>query len=147
MKQLDNLTPQQKKVAQYMVDNEFGLLSEDGKKLTVDEIAEMGGIGRSTAFEWKKMPQFRAYMNEQAEGHLDANRAKVFAAIMKLIDGGANGIPSVKALDLYMRRYGLLSDRHIVETADDANKREISEAERQLALDKLDKLLDGKTAE
>ncbi|MNJ53570.1 hypothetical protein D3C77_489640 [compost metagenome] len=34
---------------------------------------------------------------------------------MRLIRGGANGIPSVKALDLFFRRYGLLTDRTVVE--------------------------------
>jgi hypothetical protein len=144
VKTLDNLTVQQKRVAQLMVDNEFGLLTEDGKKLTVDEVAELGGIGRSSAFEWRKKSEFRAYMSELAEGHLDANRAKVYASLMKLIDGGANGLPSVKALDLYMRRFGLLTDRQIVETGEEAQKRMISEAERQQALDKLDQLLDSK---
>ncbi|MGG1600949.1 phBC6A51 family helix-turn-helix protein [Paenibacillus naphthalenovorans] len=141
---LNNLTAQQKKVAQMLVDNEFGLLSEDGKKLPVDTVAEMGGIAKSTVYEWKKKPEFRAHMNELADGALDSNRAEVYAAIMKLVRGGANAVPSVKALDLYMRRFGLLTDKHLIETGEDVRRREISPEERQQALDKLDRMLDGK---
>jgi hypothetical protein len=141
MNKRDNLTAQQKKAAQLLCDNEFGLLSEDGKKLPIETVAEMAGVVRSTIYEWKKLPAFREYMNDQADGSLDANRAEVYAAIMKLVRGGANGLPSVRALDLYMRRFGLLRD--VVETREDVTKRVISEQERQAALERLDQILGG----
>lgn len=141
----DGLTVQQKQVAQMLVDNEFGLLSADGKKLSVDEVADRAGVARSTVFLWKKKAEFRAHMTSLAEEEFEANRAKVYAGVMKLIDGGNNGLPSVRALDLYMRRYGLLTDKHVVETGADVARREISEQERAQALDKLDRLLDGKS--
>ncbi|GAA4867649.1 hypothetical protein GCM10023310_54250 [Paenibacillus vulneris] len=146
MKNFDNLTVQQKKVAQLLVDNEFGLLTDGGKKLPIDEVAAMGGVARSTIYEWKKKSEFRAYMTSLAEEEFEAGRAEVYAGIMKLVRGGNNSMPSVRALDLYMRRYGLLTDKHVVETAEDVRKRAISEHERALALEKLDRLLDGKEA-
>lgn len=147
MKAIDSLSAQQKRVAQLLVDNEFGLLTEDGKKISTEAVAEMASVARSTIFEWKKKPEFIVYMNGLADRALEVNRAEVYAGIMKLVRGGANGVPSVKALDLYLRRYGLLTDRQIVESGEEATKREISEQERTQALDKLDRLLDGSKSE
>lgn len=46
---------------------------------------------------------------------LSAMRSEVNTALMKAIRGGANEVPSVKALDLYFSRYALLTDRTFVE--------------------------------
>lgn len=81
-------------------------------------------------------------MNELSDGALDSNRAEVYAAIMKLVRGGANSVPSVKALDLYNAAIGLLTGKHVLETSEDVRRREISPEERQQALDKLDRMLD-----
>lgn len=104
------LTPQQEKLAQDIVDNEFMLLSDDGKKLTNEELAERAGISPSTLYEWKRKPEFRRKMTELADAELETHRAEVYQQLLKAIRGTSNnGSPSVKALDLYMRRFGLLT--------------------------------------
>ncbi|WP_028546246.1 phBC6A51 family helix-turn-helix protein [Paenibacillus taiwanensis] len=121
------LTPQQRRAAQLTVDNEWAeLLTEDGKKRPQQDIADDLGIARSTLYEWKAMEAFVDYINYLADKQLESMRSEVNVAIMKSIRGGANGIPSVKALELYMRRWGLLTDRSVVE-----DKREATESRRK----------------
>ncbi|WP_110930601.1 phBC6A51 family helix-turn-helix protein [Paenibacillus bouchesdurhonensis] len=110
------LTPQQRRAAELIIQNEWGeLLGADGKKKTMQELADEIGIARSTLFEWKSQEHFTAYGNYLAERNLDSMRSEVYTQLMRAIRGGSNGIPSVKALDLFMRRYGLLTDRTVVE--------------------------------
>jgi hypothetical protein len=67
---------------------------------------------------------------------------------MRSIRGGANGIPSVKALDLYMRRYGLLSDRTIVEDArSQVEEKRKTDDEIRKDIDELDALVNGGNGE
>lgn len=132
------LTPQQLRAAHLIVNNEWAeLLNEDGKKKTAQELADEIGIARSTFFEWKAQELFGAYVNYLTDIQLSSMRSEVNVQLMRAIRGGPNGVPSVKALDLYMRRYGLLTDRTIVEDTrthiedkrktDDDIRREIGE--------------------
>ncbi|MDO3681696.1 phBC6A51 family helix-turn-helix protein [Paenibacillus ehimensis] len=117
----EQLTPQQRRAAQLIVQNDWAeLLSEDGRKKTMQEIAEEVGIARSTLYEWKAQEQFIEYVNYLTDKQLESMRSEVNVAIMKAIRGGNNGLPSVKALDLYMRRWGLLTN---VEVIDDRRER------------------------
>ncbi|MCM3272953.1 phBC6A51 family helix-turn-helix protein [Paenibacillus elgii] len=117
----EQLTPQQRRAAQLIVQNDWAeLLSEDGRKKTMQEIAEEVGIARSTLYEWKAQEPFIEYVNYLTDKQLESMRSEVNVAIMKAIRGGNNGLPSVKALDLYMRRWGLLTN---VEVIDDRRER------------------------
>ncbi len=138
------LTVQQRNAAQMIVDNEFGLLSENGKRLPNHELMERIGIGNDTFYTWKRKPEFRAYMNELADDQLDENRSRVYSQLMRLIDGGNNGMPSVKAIDLWMRRFGLLTDRTIVEDQrlDDGVPRK-TDAEIRREIAELDEMING----
>lgn len=137
------LTPQQRRAAQLIVDNDWAeLTTEDGKKRSMQEIADEVPCARSTLYEWKKEEAFSEYVNYLADLRLSAMRSEVNIAVMKLIRGGANGIPSVKALDLYMRRWGLLTDRTIVEdTRDAAETRVKTDEEIRKELAELDALV------
>lgn len=139
------LTPQQRKAAQLIVNNEWAeLLTEDGKKRTMAELAEEIGIARSTLFEWKAQEVFGAYVNYLTDMQLSAMRSEVNTALMKAIRGGANGIPSVKALDLYFRRYGLLTDRTVVEdTRQTVEERRKSDEEIRADISELDAMING----
>lgn len=117
----EQLTSQQRRAAQLIVQNDWAeLLSEDGRKKTMQEIAEEVGIARSTLYEWKAQEPFIEYVNYLTDKQLESMRSEVNVAIMKAIRGGNNGLPSVKALDLYMRRWGLLTN---VEVIDDRRER------------------------
>lgn len=139
------LTPQQQRAAQLIVNNEWAeLLNEDGKKRTMKELADEIGIARSTLFEWKAQEAFAAYVNFLTERQLDAMRSEVYVQLMRAIRGGANGIPSVKALDLYMRRYGLLTDRTVVEDARETiETRRKTDEEIRAEIAELDAMVSG----
>lgn len=137
------LTPQQQRAAQLIVNNEWAeLLNEDGKKKTAQELSDEIGIARSTLFEWKAKEPFTAYVNYLTERQLDGMRSEVYVQMMRAIRGGANGIPSVKALDLYMRRYGLLTDRTVVEdTRDNIETKRKTDEEIRKDISELDAML------
>lgn len=114
------LSPQQKKAAQLLVSNEWGTLIDGGKKKTMAELAEELQIARSTLFEWKALEAFAEYVNYLTDQELAGMRTEVYTQLLKAIRGGPNGIPSVKALELYMRRFGMLTDRTVVEDTREA---------------------------
>jgi hypothetical protein len=136
------LTPQQQFVARMIVNNEWGELGPNGKKLTYDELVKLDGMpSRMTVFNWKKDPDFIAYMNYLSTTDLEGLQSEVNAAIMKLIRGGANGTPSVKALELYMKRFALLTERQLIETQDVDRRTGMTQEEIDRTLNELDRLL------
>jgi hypothetical protein len=142
------LTAQQRKAAQMLVANEWGeLLSEDGRKKSMQELADDIGIARSTLYEWKAQERFIDYVNYLTDINLRGMQSEVNVALMKAIRGGNNGLPSVKAIDLYMRRWALLSNRTIVEDRRDEitnNRKTDEEIRRDIA--ELNDLVDGDSA-
>jgi len=140
------LQPQQRRAAQLIVQNDWAeLLNEDGRKKTMQELAEEIGIARSTLYEWKALEPFIEYVNYLTDKQLESMRSEVNVSIMKAIRGGNNGLPSVKALDLYMRRWGLLTNVEIIEDRRDTieTRRKTDEEVRQDIVD-LDAMLNGK---
>jgi|HigsolmetaAR204D_1030405.scaffolds.fasta_scaffold00975_18 transcriptional regulator with XRE-family HTH domain len=112
-----------------LVDNEFGLLTPDGKKLTVEQLAEKIGIAKSTLYEWKKNPDFIRYKDYLADDQFATQRERVYRSVLDAIDRG-----SIKAMDLWMRRFGLLVDRQIVENETDPTKiPDLDELKRMVA--------------
>ncbi|MFC5650906.1 phBC6A51 family helix-turn-helix protein [Paenibacillus solisilvae] len=143
------LTPQQRKAASLIVDNEWGeVLNEDGKKKTGQELADEIGIARSTLYEWKSQEAFNDYVNYLTDLNLEAMRTEANIALMKLIRGGNNGVPSVKALDLYYRRHGLLTNVSVIEDRrepDESKRKTDDEVRDDIAA--LDALVNGTTKE
>lgn len=139
------ITPQQKRAAQMMVANEWAELTqgEDGRKLSMQELADEIGVARSTLYEWKSQEAFGAYMNYLTDVELQSMRTVVYTALMKAILP-ANGQPSVKALDLYMRRHALLTDRTVVEDMRDTiDTRRKTDEEIRKEIDELDAMING----
>ncbi|MEC2215045.1 phBC6A51 family helix-turn-helix protein [Bacillus velezensis] len=120
MKELEaKLTLQQRKAAQIVASNE--VTPEDGNKRSQDALAEEIGVSRMTLYRWRfQNPTFIEYMNLIADDMLSGHRSEVYGQIMKLIRGPQ---PSVKAIDLYLRRHGLLTDRQITSTETDGGTR------------------------
>jgi hypothetical protein len=128
------LEARQRKAAFLLVENE---MRETGDKKKQEEIAEEVGVSYKTLWSWRKSNQaFIDYKNAIADDFLNENRSFVYSQLMKLIGGSQ---PSVKAIDLFMRKHGLLTDRTITETADSNNERSNDDLERELA--ELDDLL------
>lgn len=136
LKELEaKLDVRQRKAAFMLVENE---LAETDAKLTQEEIAAEVGVDRSTLYLWRtRNRDFIAYKNEIADDFLADKRDRVYAQLLKLINGSQ---PSVKAIDLFMRRFGLLTDKSVVEQAGDgATQRTDEVIAKQLA--ELDDLL------
>lgn len=129
------LTLQQRKAALLLVENE---IIEDGPKKSQDKMAEEIGVDRSTLYRWRTQnPAFIEYMNTIADDMLSSHRAEAYAQLLKLIRGSQ---PSVKALDLFFKRFGLLTEKQITETIDGNSSRSNDDLEKELA--ELDDLLD-----
>ncbi|MGN7354574.1 phBC6A51 family helix-turn-helix protein [Paenibacillus amylolyticus] len=113
------------------------LISEDGrKKKSMQELEEEIGIARSTLYDWKVQEHFIDYVNFLTDINLRGMQSEVNVALMRAIRGGNNGLPSVKAIDLYMRRWALLSGRTIVEDRSDKitnNRKTDEEIRRDIA--------------
>lgn len=131
MKDLEaKLTEQQRKAAYMLVENDLKP-NKDETKLTYEQIAEEIGVSYKTVWTWKtKNRNFIAYKNEISDDFLSDKRSKVYGQLLKLIEGEQ---PSVKAIDLFMRRFGLLTDKQQIENVDANQQRTDEEIKRQLA--------------
>ncbi|NUJ19558.1 hypothetical protein FKN04_23815 [Bacillus glycinifermentans] len=111
LKELEaKLTLQQRKAALLLVENE--LMAESRK--TQEELAKDIGADRVTVYRWRTQNKaFIEYMNLLADDMLSGHRSEVYAQLMKLIRSSQ---PSVKAIDLFLKRYGLLTDRQVTAT-------------------------------
>jgi len=123
------LTLQQRKAALMLVENEL----ETEEKKSLEDIAEEVGVTRQALYKWRTQNKsFIDYKNMLADDVFSAFRPVVYRQLMKLISGTQ---PSVKAMDLFFKRFALLTDKTIVEDAaggndlrtDDALKRELDE--------------------
>ncbi|MEC2233913.1 phBC6A51 family helix-turn-helix protein [Bacillus subtilis] len=136
MKELEaKLTLQQRKAAQVVASNEVS--PEDGAKRSQAELAEEIGVSRMTLYRWRfQNPTFIEYMNLLADDMLSGHRSEVYGQLLRLIKGPQ---PSVKAIDLFMRRHGLLTDRQVTTTETDGGSRSNEDLEKEI--DELDDIL------
>jgi transcriptional regulator with XRE-family HTH domain len=122
------LDARQQKAAFLLVENE---MRETGEKRTQEEIAEEIGVSFKTLWTWKKKNDaFIEYKNAISDDFLKEQQAFVYSQLMKLIGGSQ---PSVKAIDLWMRRHGLLTDKTVTETINNDSERSNDDLQRELA--------------
>lgn len=134
IKQLEaQLSFEKRKAAQACALNE--IMPEGGEKKTQEQLAEELGMSRMGLYRWRTQDStFIEYMNLIADDMLSSHRSEVYGQLMKLIKGQQ---PSVKAIDLFMKRFGLLTEKQIITdntTADESSADIKKEAE---ALDDL----------
>lgn len=136
LKELESkLTAQQQKAAFLLVEND---LRDNADKRTQEQIAEEVGVTYKTLWEWrKKNRNFIAYKNEIADDFLAEYRSGVYGQLMKLINGSQ---PSVKAIDLYLKRFGLLTEKQVTVNEDAGGSRSNEDLAKEL--EELDELLD-----
>jgi hypothetical protein len=132
-KQLEaKLSIKQREAALLLVERELG-----DESRTLDEIAQELGMSVRGLYKWRTQNKdFIDYVNLLADEFLESKRAVVYRQMMRLIEGPQ---PSVKALDLYMRRHGLLTDKQVVETRDASAPQSNDEIAKEL--EELDELL------
>jgi hypothetical protein len=129
------LTPQQQKAAFLLVEND---LRDNGEKRTLEDIAEEVGVTYKTIWSWRKTNRnFIDYKNEIADDFLAEHRAGVYGQLMKLINGSQ---PSVKAIDLYLKRFGLLTEKQVTVTEDGSGSRSNEDLAKEL--EEIDELLE-----
>ncbi|MCA6607445.1 MULTISPECIES: phBC6A51 family helix-turn-helix protein [Bacillus] len=135
IKQLEaQLSFEKRKAAQACALNE--IMPEGGEKKTQEQLAEELGMSRMGLYRWRTQdPTFIEYMNLLADDMLSSHRSEVYGQLMKLIKGPQ---PSVKAIDLFMKRYGLLTEKQIIT---DNTTTDESVDDIQNEADKLDALL------
>jgi transcriptional regulator with XRE-family HTH domain len=136
----DRLTPQQQMAANMYVANEFA-----GKeKKTQDELAEEIGMTRQGLHKWRtENLDFIRYQSALTEFKLESYRTLVDAKLISLIEKGPsnNGIPSIKAIELFYKLNGRLVDRsEVVTVASEATPR-LTREEVTKGLDELNDML------
>lgn len=133
------LTPQQLAAAELLVANDFA-----GKeKKTYQEIAEELEIDARTLYNWRHTPAFIRYCATLSDSKLDSYRSVADAQLMKLIAGTSNnGIPSIKALELFYKLNGKLVERREVVQTEELNRpKRMSDEELQRGLEEMNKML------
>lgn len=121
------LDGRQMKAALLCVEREFA--GEEDRR-TFEEIADEVGISRNTLYEWRTQNRaFIEYANYVADEFLSSHRAFVYRQLMKTIAGSQ---PSVKGIDLYFKRHGLITQQVAVETKDAAAARSNDELEQEI---------------
>jgi transcriptional regulator with XRE-family HTH domain len=129
------LSLKQREAALMLVENE--LQSEKDERKTQEELAEALGVTRMALYKWRTQNKaFIEYKNLLADDFFSEKRDVVYRQLFKLITSSQ---PSVKAIDLYLRRHGLLTDKTVVEDNTTAATRSNEQLEKELA--ELDDLL------
>lgn len=128
------LEGRQLKAALLCVEREF---APEEERKSFDEIAEEVGVSRQSLFKWRTQNRaFIEYVNHIADDFLASERALVYRQLMKTINGPQ---PSIKAIDLYFKRHGLITQNIAVETKDASEARTNEEIAQEL--EELDELL------
>lgn len=128
------LDGRQIKAALMCVEREFA--AEDERK-SFDEIADEIGVSRQSLYKWRTQNRaFIDYVNYVADDFLASERAYVYRQLMKSI-GGAQ--PSIKGIDLFFRRFGLITQQVAVETKEAGAAK--SNDELAAEIEELDELL------
>lgn len=131
------LTSEQRKAAELITANDF---SGKKDKKTFEEIAEEVGISSRQLYTWRQNPNFTQYMSAISDRELENYRSLADSQLIKLIQGTSNnGLPSIKALELFYKLEGRLVDKSVVMTSNDSNSK-MSQEDISKELDKLDKI-------
>jgi hypothetical protein len=128
------LDARKQKAAYLLVENE---LRETGEKRTQEDIAAEVGVSYKSLWEWRtKDSIFIDYKNAIADDFLSEKRAFVYGQLLKTISGPQ---PSVKGIDVFMRRFGLLTEKQVTVTEDASGSRSNEDLAKEL--DEIDDLL------
>lgn len=134
------LSVKQREAALLCVERELAEHTES--RITYAEIADRVGYSRKELHKWRNQNRtFIDYVNLLCDDYLESKRAIVYRNLMKLIDPkGENMMPSVKGMDLYFRRHGLLTDKQVVETKASDSSRSTKDIAKDI--EELDELLE-----
>ncbi|PFQ72446.1 hypothetical protein COK15_28320 [Bacillus cereus] len=122
------LNLKQREAALLLVENEMNI---EGDRKTQEELANELGITRMCLYKWRTQNKsFIDYKNMIADEFFSEKRDFVYRQLLRTISGSQ---PSIKGIDLFMRRHGLLTDKKVIEdnTADGVKSN--ADLEKELA--------------
>lgn len=126
------LDGRQIRAALLCVEREF---AAEADRRTFESIAQEIGVSTVTLWEWRTQNRnFIDYSNYLADDFLAGERAFVYRQLRKLIGQG-----SVKGIDLYFKRHGLITERQLIETKDANDVKSNEDIAKEI--DELDDLL------
>lgn len=132
----EKLTVKQQQAVYALIDNEMLPYKE---RKTQDELADELEVNRATLYRWRKQNQaFIEFKKEVAKDYL-GDDVGLFAEALRRSMVGTNGVPSMKALDLYAKMMGFITNEHKLEVSS-GNARTDEELAKELA--ELDAMLD-----
>lgn len=105
------LTDTERQLADELLAREY---APKGEQLTYEEIAEKYEMSVRSLYNVRNKPAFLAYFRALSETRLATYHAKADAMLIKLIEGGNNGIGSIKALDLFYKLTNRLNSDSVV---------------------------------
>lgn len=106
-----HLTPAEQRAILLIVENDF----KTKEKRTLAQIAEELGISERAFYDWRQKPEFKELLVLTSDSLLMEKRNIVNAQLMKAIEGTSNnGIPSMKALELYYKMTGSIEDKLLI---------------------------------
>lgn len=133
----DRLTQTQIKAVYMLLDNE---LKPKAEQLSQEEIAKQLGINRATLYRWRTQNQdFIDYRREVTKNYISDMSGLFLKSLRKAIEGN-NGMPSMKALDLFAKVEGFIQTANQLDVNINSGARtnedieqELAELEKQLA--------------
>ena len=142
----ERLTADQLKAVYLLLDNE---IKAEGERMSQDDIARECNVNRSTLYRWRTQNQdFIDYRREVTRNYISDMSGLFIEALRKSIIG-TNGVPSMKALDLFAKMEGHVQSGNTVDVnigsggrSDDDLESELEKLDEQLkSIEKLDESL------
>lgn len=110
----EQLSVKQQQAVYALLDNEMLPYKERKRQ---EELADELEVNRATLYRWRKQNQaFIEYKKEVAKDYL-GDEVGLFAQSLIASMRGTNGVPSQKALDLYAKMMGFITNDHKVEVS------------------------------
>lgn len=105
------LTEDQIKAAELHVEDEF---RDKKDRIGWTGIAEKLEYDRRTIYNWRQIPEFQQYVAYLSNVERDSFYPKVIKQLHRAIEGGNNGEPSIRAIELWLKATGKLVDTQYV---------------------------------
>ncbi|PKJ52712.1 MULTISPECIES: phBC6A51 family helix-turn-helix protein [Bacillus] len=122
------LNLKQREAALLLVENEMNI---EGDRKTQEELANELGITRMCLYKWRTQNKsFIDYKNMIADEFFSEKRDFVYRQLLRTISGSQ---PSIKGIDLFMRRHGLLTDKKVIEDNSADGVKSNADLEKELA--------------
>lgn len=111
------LNDRELKAIELLIANSYAPRSQ---RRTLAAIAEEVGVAEKALYNMRQKPAFIELKELRSHRILEGYRDEVDGQLMSAIRGGSNGVPSLRAIELYYKLRGITGAK---ESADDDSKR------------------------